>query len=95
MGGNGRSAWSRRARDLIEAHVADFGGPDAVKTAQLALIHRAAIMAVELEAIEACMARGESSPETLDLYGRASSNLGRLLESLEALVAQRPAQAAA
>lgn len=58
-----------------------------VKTAQLALIRRAAILAVELEAMEACLARGEATyagtqEPLLDTYGRAATNLSRLLESL-------------
>lgn len=87
VGADGRSARARRTRDLIQAHVADLGGVQVVKTAQLALIRRAAILAVELEAMEACLARGEATyagtqEPLLDTYGRAATNLSRLLESL-------------
>jgi hypothetical protein len=34
VGGNGRSAWSRRFKDLCARHVADLGGADILSEAQ-------------------------------------------------------------
>jgi hypothetical protein len=47
-----RSAWMRRLRDLIADHVADLGGEDALSTAELALVRRAAMLTLQLELME-------------------------------------------
>ena len=79
-GVDGRSAWVRRARDIIAAHLSDV--PDA-SAAERSIIRRAAVLTVELERLEAVFAvAGEADPETLDLYGRTSGNLRRLLEAV-------------
>jgi hypothetical protein len=79
-GVDGRSAWSRRAKDILSAHLSDI--PDA-SAAERSIIRRAAVLTVELERLEAQFAvAGEADAETLDLYGRVSGNLRRLLESV-------------
>lgn len=50
-GGDGRTAWSRRFRDLIEAHTADLGGHP--PEAEASLIRRASALEVQLEQLEA------------------------------------------
>jgi hypothetical protein len=80
---DGRSTWVRRLRDLIELHVSDLGGDDAVTAAEMSIVRRVATLTVELERLEARFAvDGGASPADLDLYQRASGNLRRLLETI-------------
>ena len=80
---DGRSAWVRRTKDIISSHVSDLGGVDNTSAAERSLIRRASVMTVELERLEAQFATaGEADPDTLDLYGRTSGNLRRLLEAV-------------
>ena len=80
---DGRSAWARRARDLIELHVADLGGSDAISEAERSIVRRAAVLATELERMEKDFAlAGSASPASLDLYQRTANSLRRLLESV-------------
>ena len=82
-GVDGRSAWVRRARDLIESHLDDLGGDAVVSEAERSIVRRAAVMTTELERMEAKFAEsGEADPAMLDLYGRTAGNLRRLLESV-------------
>ena len=79
-GVDGRSPWVRRCKDVIAAHLSDVPDPTA---AERSIIRRAATLTVELERLEATFAlAGEADPETLDLYGRTSGNLRRLLEAV-------------
>jgi hypothetical protein len=79
-GVDGRSSWVRRCKDLIAAHLSDI--PDA-SAAERSIIRRAAVLTVELERLEAVFAlAGEADAEALDLYGRTSGNLRRLLEAI-------------
>lgn len=78
-----RSAWARRLRDVIVAHVTDLGGEGAVSTAEASIIRRAATLTVELERMEALFAvAGEASADAIDLYSRLAGNHRRLLESI-------------
>ena len=80
---DGRSAWVRRCRDLITAHINDLGGPDNTSSAERSLVRRAAVLTTELERLEMHFAlAGEADPETLDLYARTAGNLRRLLEAV-------------
>lgn len=80
---DGRTVWARRMRDLIELHVADLGGHDAISEAERSLIRRAAAIATELERLEAQFAAaGEADAQTLDLYARSAGTLKRILEGL-------------
>lgn len=82
-GVDGRGAWPRRFRDLIDAHVADLGGAELLSEAERQLVRRAATLAVELERLEADFATaGEADPEKLDLYIRATGALKRLWDGL-------------
>jgi phytoene dehydrogenase-like protein len=81
-GVDGRSAWVRRCKDIIEAHLSDLGGEDNTSAAERSLIRRAAVLTTELERLEARFASaGEASERDLDLYIRAAGNLRRLLEA--------------
>jgi hypothetical protein len=72
--------WSRRFRDLILGHISDLGGRSILSEAQIALIKRAAALEVELELMEGRLSQGEEVD--LDVFGRATGNLRRVLESL-------------
>jgi hypothetical protein len=79
-GVDGRSAWVRRCKDVIAAHLSDI--PDA-SVAERSLIRRAAVLTTELERLEVRFALEEhASAADLDLYVRASGNLRRLLQVL-------------
>jgi hypothetical protein len=81
IGGDGRGAWTRRWRDLVELHIADLGGADCMSEAQLSLCRRVSAIEVELEQMEASMSEGGLKVD-LDLYNQLSGNLRRILESL-------------
>ena len=75
-----RSAWVRRAQDVLSQHLADK--PDAT-AAEQAIIRRAAVLIVELERLERQFAlAGEADAYALDLYGRVAGNMRRLLEAV-------------
>jgi hypothetical protein len=61
MGGDGRSAWTRRWKDLVEMHSADCGGIGRISEARLSLCRRAAILEVALEQQEAKMSEGHGT----------------------------------
>jgi hypothetical protein len=67
-------------RDLVVGHVADLGGAEILSDAQISLIKRAATLEAELERLDAMLSRGELV--NLDEYGRATSHLRRLFETL-------------
>jgi hypothetical protein len=80
---DGRSAWIRRAKDLIAEHVADLGGPENVSAAERSITRRVAVLSVELEHLEARFATtGCATAVDLDLYQRTANSLRRLLEAV-------------
>ncbi len=81
IGGDGRGAWTRRWKDLHEAHIADLGGPAGLSTAQVSLCRRVAALEVQLEQLEARMSEGDLTVD-LDQYGRLAGHLRRILETL-------------
>jgi hypothetical protein len=73
---DGRSAWVRRARDLVAEHISDLGGLDGVSAAERSITRRVAVLTVELEHLEARFATvGHASPDDLDLYQRTAKSL--------------------
>jgi hypothetical protein len=78
--GNPNTASSRRFADLVVGHMADMGGADLLSDAQVSLIKRAASLECQLERLDALLSDGQ--PVDLDSYGRASSHLRRLFETL-------------
>jgi hypothetical protein len=77
---DGRSAWVRRCRDVIELHLADLPGATA---AEQSIVRRAAVLTTELERLEVKFAEaGEANPFDLDLYARTAGGLRRLLEAV-------------
>jgi hypothetical protein len=81
IGGDGRGAWTRRWRDLVELHTSDCGGVGVMSEAMLSLCRRVAAIEVQLEQMEACMSEGDLKVD-LDLYNRLSGNLRRMLETI-------------
>jgi hypothetical protein len=80
---DGRGPWVRRCRDIIADLTSDRGGISELSAAEASLIRRAATMSVELESLEAKFAEaGQATDRYLDLYGRTSGNLRRILETL-------------
>jgi hypothetical protein len=80
---DGRSAWIRRAKDVIAAHLSDLGGEGNTSAAERSIVRRAGVLTAELENLETRFATaGEATAEDLDLYLRASNNLRRLLEAV-------------
>jgi hypothetical protein len=77
---DGRGVWARRFRDLVEAHVADLGGPEVLSEAKKQLVKRCATLETELERMEGELAEGKSVD--LDLFGRTVGNLRRTLEAI-------------
>jgi hypothetical protein len=78
--GDPHSAWSRRYHDLVVGHCNDAGGVAALSEARLSLIRRAASIECELERLDALLSTG--AEVDLDSYGRASSHLRRLFETI-------------
>jgi len=80
---DGRCAWPRRFRDLLDLHVSDLGGADLLSEAERQIVRRISTHEVELERLEATFAAaGAADPELLDLYIRASGSLKRLLDTI-------------
>jgi hypothetical protein len=80
---DGRSAWVRRCKDVIAAHIADLGGEDNTSAAERSIIRRCAVLTTELERLEAEFAvAGEAGECDLDLYQRITNTLRRLLEAI-------------
>jgi hypothetical protein len=79
-----RSAWARRLRDLISDHLSDLGGEDRVSSAEMLLVRRSAMLALQLEMMEQRWAQndGAAGPKSLNNYQRATNTLRRTLESL-------------
>ena len=80
VGGDGRGAWTRRWKDIVELHVADAGGRDHMSEAMLSLCRRAATLEIQLEQLECCMSQGDDVD--IEIYGRIASHLRRILETL-------------
>jgi hypothetical protein len=80
LGGDGRSPWARRWKDVTAQLVLDLGGREAVSEFQFALCKRAATLTVQLESLEAAMSEGQTVD--LDLFGRLVGHLRRVAESL-------------
>jgi hypothetical protein len=83
-GTSGRSAWTRRCKDVIAEHLADMGGSDNTSAAERSIVRRAAVLTTELEMLEArfAQAEGMATATDLDLYQRMAGNLRRLLEAV-------------
>jgi hypothetical protein len=82
IGGDGSSAWTRRWKDLYEAHVSDLGGMDAgFSEGQISLCRRVAAIEIQLEQMEAKMSEGDLSAD-MDQYSRIAQRLHAILAGL-------------
>ena len=82
---DGRSAWMRRLRDLINHHVSDLGGEAYISEAERRLVRRAAMLTLQLEFMECRWAterEGEAGPKSLLTYHTCTNTLRRVLETL-------------
>ena len=77
---DGRSAIARRYRDLVAALASDMGGADSMSEVRAQLARRFAALAVQAEALEAALVRGE--PIDLAEHALISSTLVRLASRL-------------
>jgi hypothetical protein len=94
-GVDGRSPWVRRAKGLINELLADLGGAGNVNAAQCAIVRRAAMLATQLEKLEAQFATREPSVAEMDCYLRGTDSLKQLLDSVGLRRAKDGAKAAA
>ena len=81
-GVDGRSAWSRRFKDLVTAIINDASGPDDLSEQEKVIIRRAAALSVELEVMEAGFATAGATPEQLASYATISGTVRRSLEAV-------------
>ena len=80
---DGRSAWVRRAKDLLTLHISDLGGEDNVSEAERALLRRAVTLIIELERREVMFAQaGAAADNALAIYQTTVNTLRRTLEAL-------------
>src|ERR1700682_1019105 len=81
---DGRSAWMRRFRDLIQINIAELGGEDVVSARERSIIRRGSAQEVELELLERKFAlKGDgASADDLDLYSRVSNTMRRHYEAV-------------
>lgn len=81
---DGRTAWMRRLRDLVSAHIADCGGDENISHSERVLINRASMLVLQLEMLEQVFSRhaGVASPRQIDRYQRVTNTLRRTLETL-------------
>ncbi len=83
--GDNRSAWVRRCKEVIAAHLSDLGGEDNTSVAERSIVRRIAVLTTELERLEAHFALSsetKAAAADLDLYQRTAGNLRRLLETI-------------
>ena len=86
--GDGRSAWARRWNELVLTHASDLGGYDMLSEAQISICKRAATLECELESMEGCKSAG--LPVDIEVYGRISGRLCRMLELIGTRRLTRP-----
>jgi hypothetical protein len=81
---DGRSAWVRRAKDLLRSFITDLGGADDISTAEAALARRCAVLVAQAELLEAAFAQAEGKADNADLdaYLKTANVLRRLLQTL-------------
>jgi hypothetical protein len=82
-GVDGRSAWTRRCKDLIVDLINDKGGDNNTSVAERALIRRASVLITECERFEIQFASsGFASMDDLSAYCSVANTLRRLLATV-------------
>ncbi len=81
---DGRTAVSKRFRELYNDFVSDLGGEGQLSQAQLQLIRRATMLSVMLEGQECTFAISQDMPDPriLEHYNTIAGGLKRILETL-------------
>lgn len=79
-GVDGRSADSRRYKDIVISLSEDIGGAAGLTEAQRALVAQAATMMVQSERLQGAMLRGE--PVDIEQQTRVANSLARTLSRL-------------
>jgi hypothetical protein len=81
---DGRSAWMRRLRDIVHAHVADLGGEDAISHSERVLLNRSSMLTLQLEMMEAQWGKQDFNTTSRQLrdYQRAVNTVRRTFEAL-------------
>ena len=80
-----RSAALRRLKDLVNDAISDLGGADMLSSAEMILVRKSAMLALQTEMMESNWARnndGEASTKQIETYQRTVNTLRRVLESL-------------
>ncbi len=77
---DGRSAWARRFRDLVNQIADESGGLAHISELKLQLIRRYATLAIEAEALESKLANGKRVD--LDVLARISGHCRRLAQQI-------------
>ena len=80
-GVSGASLMGRRLKEIVAALTSDLGGESEMTEAKKHLVRRIAVMAAQLEQIEAEVARGER-PFNISEYSTGANTLKRLLEAI-------------
>jgi hypothetical protein len=75
---DGRSIWAGRLRDLIQLHVADYGGAENMSEAERSSVRRAATSTTELELLEV-----QFATVTSDSFAVRASAAGTASQRLE------------
>jgi hypothetical protein len=76
-------AWAKRHRDLLQAHINDLGGLDAMSASELVLADNGATIEVELERRSLQMARaGQADDVSFSIFLTGVNTLRRTLEAL-------------
>src|ERR1700730_15509074 len=76
---DGRSATSRRFKDLVYDFAADLGGMPELSTAEVQMIRRASMLSTQCEQIEALAAQGEKEFDVV-VYVTMTNALKRIFE---------------
>jgi hypothetical protein len=80
-GVDGRTAMGRRLREIVGALVSDMGGETELTEAKLHIVRRVAVLAAQLEQIEADAANGVRAFD-IGTYSTGANTLRRLLADL-------------
>jgi hypothetical protein len=90
IGGDSKSAWSRRYHDLVVGYINDLSageGPNALSEGTLGLIQHTASIKCELERLDAMRSRSE--PVDMNCYASQTGHYRRNLETLYGTVLER------
>jgi hypothetical protein len=81
---DGRGPELHRLRQLVKAHVSDLGGDDFISHSEKVLVHRSAMLTLQLEMMENTFGKQafKATPEQLDVYQRVTNSVRRLFETL-------------